>query len=326
MFEENPMSAISVAEAVPQSLYSVERSTQDTDWDDPELIAKSGARAFQYTSPNRPAITTDQSKTDFTVYRGGYQDNQLYYTTTNSDETAIPGAKTIVGPALSVFRGNTFCVYVGTDNSLYWTWTNSTAFSGGSTKFSGHSTGAEPALAAFEGALWCIHTGNGRDNRLFYTKYNGSDWGGNWQSDTPFGNGQTSPSGPALLTVTSVGLVSAYQGNDNTVYYSVWTGADFSIGRRLTSYRTNTSPFLCYLAANELVMLAWKDETSPQLCYVLAPIDQRNGVVLWDKATALIDIGECKSQVGPYLSSYMVEPHMAKKYDVITCSFRGVDK
>jgi hypothetical protein len=321
MFEENLMSV----EAVPQSLYSIEHATKDSNWDDPELIARSDARAFQYTSPNRPAITTDDSKTGFTVYRGGYQDNQLYYTTTNSDETAIPGAKTIAGPALSVFRGNTFCVYVGTDNSLYWTSTNSTAFGGGSTRFSGHSTSAEPALAVFEGALWCIHTGNGEDNSLWYTRYNGSDWGRNWQPDTSFGNGQTSPSGPALLAVPSVGLVSAYQGNDNTIYYSVWTGADFSIGRRLTKYRTNTSPFLCYLNASVRVMLAWKDETSPQLRYVSVPVDQKKGVVVWDGAPDPIDIPECKSQVGPCVSSYMVEPHIVGKYDVVTCSFRGVN-
>jgi hypothetical protein len=311
------MSVISMTKAVPQSLYSAQFSTHDKDWKDPELIARSDGRAFQYTSPNRPATTTSASKTDFTVYRGGYQDNQLYYTTTNSPETAMPSAKTIAGPALAVFGGDTFCVYVGTDNSLYWSWTNSTAFSGNPTKFRSHSANAEPALAVYEEELWCVHTGNGQDNTLFYTKYNGKDWGRNWQPDAPFGNGQTSPSGPALVAVPSVGLVAAYRSNDNAIYASVWNGSKFDVGQKLP-YLTGAAPALCYLEKTDRVMLAWKDARSLDLWYTFGqPTSEGLG---WSDLKMEIDY--CQSPVGAYLSSHIDDDGD----DLVTCSFRGINK
>ncbi|MGA2119364.1 MAG: S53 family peptidase [Bryobacteraceae bacterium] len=150
--------------------------------------------------------------------------------------------------------------------------------------------GLPVALAEYNGKLFMAWKGEERDERIWYSTFNGTTWAA--QQQVP---GVGTSSGVALAVLGST-LYMAWkgEGQDQGIYYTTFNGTTWAAQKLVSGVGTSTGPRLAVLGSN--LYMAWKGEEG----------DQR---LFWNKFngtswTAQAQIPGTATSVGPALAVY----------------------
>jgi len=112
--------------------------------------------------------------------------------------------------------------------------------------------GLPVALAEFEGKLFAAWKGMERDERIFFSTFNGTSWA----AQTMVANVGTS-SGVSLAVLGNL-LYMAWKGEgaDQGIYYSTFNGTTWAAQKNIAGIATSTGPRLATLGGN--LYMAWK--------------------------------------------------------------------
>lgn len=159
-------------------------------------------------------------------------DQSLWYATYNgstwSTPSQIPGVHSSVGPSLASLGGKVYAAWRGEDgDETLWyatyngtTWSGQTQIPNGSSGVVGSSVG--PSLATVGSNLYAVWKGEGSDERLWYTYYDGTKW----YPQTQVG---TSSSIGAAIAAFKGNLYAMCKGKDSDV--SLYT-AEFTVSSK----------------------------------------------------------------------------------------------
>lgn len=151
-------------------------------------------KAINITSLSRPALATHADRL-WCMYRD--TSNAIRLTSAGSDLNSwtasvviSPGAATPDGPALASYKGRLRSIVRGTDNRVYWSWSNE---SGGGwvgyRTFGGASITASPSLCVYQDRLQLALRGS--NNQLYIASSDGSSWGTVYQQVGSLKSGPT---------------------------------------------------------------------------------------------------------------------------------------
>lgn len=193
---------------------------------------------------------------------GGSQD--LWWTTFQNgawlQDAVVPGNQSESGPALAEYNSKLYCVYVGTDWSLYSiTNTPNTGTWDAATKFAaGQSAGWRPALAVFKDNLYCMTAWN---RNLVCYRFDGSVW-----SKVDHQPVAQTTAAVALATYQGL-LVCVHAGNaDNKIWYTTFDGQAWSRDTCVTdSYGYWTGSGLAAAVFNGLLTITYRSPDSNNL-------------------------------------------------------------
>ena len=150
--------------------------------------------------------------------------------------------------------------------------------------------GLPVALAQYNGKLYMAWKGEERDERIWYSTFNGTTWAA--QQQVP---GVGTSSGVALAVLGSK-LYMAWkgEGDDQGIYYTTFDGTTWAAQQLVAGVGTSTGPRLAVLGST--LYMAWKGEEG----------DQR---LFWNKFngtswTAQAQIPGTSTSVGPALAVY----------------------
>lgn len=311
------------------------------DWQAEESFSRTGGYPFEFTTPYRPALAWFQGKL-WCVYRSGYGNTGLYYTTREmggtfnwikEEEVTALGTQ---GPSLAVFKNRLYCMFVaGTDNSLYFKVSDGNSW-GPDTRMANHQSSASPALAVYADKLWCVHRGNA-DDSLWYTTTSDGD---NWSADTQF-PAHTTAAAPALAASTSQ-LVCVHRGSaEDDLWITEWddTGGTWTGDERIKPTAINPfhnpdmesaeGPGLTYSSAYGGFIVMYSNSNSlfetganTLNCLVVAGHPDGYELQTWDKL--MIFGGTVRSQCGPALLAYSYDSSDRTKNELLAV-YRGVN-
>jgi hypothetical protein len=144
----------------------------------------------------------------------------------------IPGVACSDNPAAAMYPdgGSVLIAWKGegNDQGIYWTRTKQSAPSGPDGLFTfdpspqswieGVATSHSPALASFKGHVYMAWKGEDRDDRIFWSRYDGVKW----QPQTPIPNAFTKIA-PAIVATDSGVIVAWKNASDD----NIWWGSSF---------------------------------------------------------------------------------------------------
>ena len=112
--------------------------------------------------------------------------------------------------------------------------------------------GLPPALAVFSGLLYAAWKGEERDNRIFFSSFNGTSWAA--QQQVP---GVGSSAGPSLALYDGK-LYMAWKGvlGDDGIYYSTFNGTSWAPQQNIPDVATSVGPRLT--VDGSTLYMAWK--------------------------------------------------------------------
>jgi hypothetical protein len=186
----------------------------------------------------------------YAAWKGEWSDPRLFWAKYNGssweNQQLIPHAYSDEGPALCAYSSTKLiAAWKNFDQSLYYaSYDSSTSKWSEPAQIPGTGSSVGPSLAALGGKVYAAWKGEGSDQNLYYTYYDGS-----WHPQTKIANVGSSV-GPSLATVGSkLYAVWKGQGSDQSLYYTYYdgtwhpqtkiSGATSSIGAAITEYNGN---------------------------------------------------------------------------------------
>jgi hypothetical protein len=120
----------------------------------------------------------------------------------------------------------------------------------------GGNTSAGPSLGVFGGSLYAAWKGEWSDPRLFFAKYNGSNWENQKQIPNAY-----SDVGPALCSFNSTQLIAAWKNFDQNLYFAVYDGS-WHAPSQIAGVASSVGPSLATYGGK--LYAVWKGEGSDE--------------------------------------------------------------
>jgi hypothetical protein len=153
----------------------------------------------------------------------------------------------------------------------------------------GGNTSAGPSLGIFNGSVYAAWKGEWSDPRLFWARYNGTNWENQQQIPHAY-----SDEGPALCAYSSTKLIAAWKNFDQTLYYAIYDSSNSKWSEPATIPGTASSVGPSLAALGGKIYAAWKGEDSDQSLWY----SYYDGS--WHPQTKIAGVG---SSVGPSLAT-----------------------
>lgn len=126
------------------------------------------------------------------------------------------------GPSLQNMNNNTFCVYTGTDQNIWWkyytdSWSEDVQVTDKNNPQNTASSQQAPMLANFAGLLWCIYQSRG-NKTVYFATFNWSNYASGGTGWTVYTNPVLDPANRQPITTNGAPAISAYKENLHCVY------------------------------------------------------------------------------------------------------------
>ncbi len=146
------------------------------------------------------------------------------------------------------------------DRIFYSRWNGSGDWAAASPMASGTvagNTNAGPSLGLLGTTLYAAWKGEWSDPRLFFAKFNGSNWENQLQIPNAY-----SDVGPALCSFGSNQMVAAWKSIDQSLWYATYNGTKWTAPTEISGVASSVGPSLANLGGK--VYAAWKGEGGDQ--------------------------------------------------------------